>query len=131
MTCPDYDDLVDFYHGQVLDPEVEKHLSTCPTCRTDLAILDLVSAAWEPDTEMPEGLIERALAGLPARQRITTSIAERLRWAVLAPVTAACGLVVMGAPGVDPVVPAVVLVATSVTAWLVRPRWERSLAARS
>jgi hypothetical protein len=130
MTCPDYDDLVDFYHGQVLDPEVEKHLTTCPTCRTDLAILDLVSAAWEPDTEMPEGLIERALASLPARQPVTT-LAERLRWAVLAPVTAACGLVAMGALGVDPVAPAVVLVATSVTGWLVRPRWERPFAARS
>lgn len=130
MTCPDYDDLVDFYHGQVLDPEIEKHLRTCPICKTDLAILNLVSAAWEPDAEMPEGLIESALASLPARQPVTT-LAERLRWAVLAPVTAACGLVVMGALDVDPVIPAVVLIATSVTAWLARPRWDRSLAARS
>jgi len=64
MGCPDFDRLIDLYHGR-RDPGVEDHLKTCPSCQADMEMLFLLPEAFALDVEVPEALIERVMASLP------------------------------------------------------------------
>ena len=71
MSCPDVNRLIDFLGGNQPDPELEAHLSVCPSCRTDLRLLREIPAAFRPELAVPEPLIQRVMADLPLPEAAT------------------------------------------------------------
>lgn len=117
MTCPDLT-LLTRTNSQEADPEVLEHLSSCPSCWLDWQIQRGARYALNPETEVPPGLNERAMARIEREARrldeverwwdfpvfgglVTTAafaffIAGGNAETALPPVTAAIGAVVTG-----------------------------------
>ena len=97
MSCPDLDRLIDLYHG-LLDPELEGHVSACPSCQAELEALLWLPAVCETDVDLPDRLVERVLATLPFAEgrleRSRESLGQRLVTGLLGSVTAAFALLV-------------------------------------
>jgi len=66
MSCPGIDQLLDLRNGETPDPDLEAHLERCPSCQADLRILLRIPTAPATEVEVPERLIQRVLAELPA-----------------------------------------------------------------
>ena len=64
MGCPDFDRLIDLYHGR-RDPALEDHVRTCSSCQADMELLLLLPEAFALDVVVPEALNERVMASLP------------------------------------------------------------------
>lgn len=99
MNCPDLDRLIDLVQGDLQDPELRQHLSECPSCQAELNVLFRLSAAWERALEVPDGLVERALARLPSEDRNVVPLRKGVLTGVLGALTASGGLVVSGTMG--------------------------------
>lgn len=61
MTCPDPIALTRADSPEA-DPKLAAHLKSCPSCWLDWQIQRGASYALNPETEVPPGLIERAMA---------------------------------------------------------------------
>lgn len=102
-TCPDTTRLLDHVQG-ALDPEVEAHLHTCPTCRFDARILrELPEAVAARDIVVPEALMARTLAEIgrlaaPAYPRsvLASPVPRLVAASVLATITCAFALLITG-----------------------------------
>lgn len=119
MDCPETDRLVDLYFGEAVDPEEEEHVLGCPSCQEELRFQFLVSAAWESHDEVPEGLVERALARIPAAgtERRSASRWQGMAAGLLGLLTVLGGLGLTGTLGVaGPVVPLVLSATVGVAA---------------
>jgi hypothetical protein len=119
MDCPETDRLVDLYFGEAVDPDVEEHVLGCPSCQEELRFQFLVSAAWESREEVPEGLVERALARIPAAgtERRGASPWPVMAAALLGVLTVLGGLGLTGTLGVaGPLVPLVLSATVGVAA---------------
>ena len=114
MPCPDIDDITTISRtGEVVNPEVREHLTTCETCNLDLHILIAARHLYRPDLQLrpevqvPPGLNERVLAKI-ARKRVRRADvrpADTLVAAALGVATALAAVFVTevaNAPGVTP-----------------------------
>lgn len=103
MNCPDIDRLIDLQAAQGPDPEFEAHLENCPACRADLRIIQRISAAFRPEMEIPERMIQRVLAGLPEPDPLPESqrppFAQTLITGLLASLTAMAAVVAAESTG--------------------------------
>jgi len=127
MDCPETDRLVDLYFGEAVDPEVEDHVLRCPSCQEELRFQFLVSAAWESHEEVPEGLVERALARIPAAgsEGRSDPLWPVMAAAVLGVLTVLGGLGLTGTLGVaGPVVPLVLSATVGAAAAVFQLRWD-------
>ena len=101
MTCPELDELIDFYHGHA-GPAVEAHLKGCPSCRADLETLIALPLLWGLEVEVPDRLVQSVLERLPAETqdpeaRVTWG--QRLGTGVLGTLTGGITILVTGSPG--------------------------------
>ena len=114
MPCPDIDDITTISRtGEVVNPEVREHLTTCETCKLDLHIVIEAGHLYRPDPrqspeiQVPPGLNERVLARI-ARKRVHRADVRPADSLVAAALGVAAALAavfvteVASAPGVTP-----------------------------
>jgi hypothetical protein len=64
MSCPDINRLIDLLGADQEDAEVEKHLARCPSCQANFRILRELPAAFRPEIEMPDHLVQGVMDNL-------------------------------------------------------------------
>jgi len=79
MSCPDINRLIDFLGDGRPDADLEAHLEECPSCQADFRLLRELPAAFRPEIEVPEQLVQRvmaelALAGLSPERHQTPAL---------------------------------------------------------
>jgi hypothetical protein len=65
MSCPDIHSLIDVLVDERPDPEMVAHMNTCPSCQGYAEILREIPAAFHPEEEVPDYLVQRVLAEIP------------------------------------------------------------------
>ena len=64
MSCPDINRLIDLLGADQEDTEVEKHLEECPSCQASVRLLRELPAAFRPEIELPDHLVQGVMDGL-------------------------------------------------------------------
>jgi hypothetical protein len=64
MSCPDINRLIDLLGVDQEDAEVEKHLETCPSCQASFRLLRELPAAFRPEIELPDHLVQGVMENL-------------------------------------------------------------------
>lgn len=87
------------------DEELSDHLEACPSCRAQYRLLQELPAAFHPDVEVPEALIQRVMANIAVA--FTTEAAPRVPvlqpviGGVLGSITAVAAVLASGTAHVD------------------------------
>ena len=103
MSCPDINRLIDLLGDPQSDVELLAHLEGCPSCQAEYRLIQEIPAAFRPEIEVPEALVQRVMAGIP----VSTSPQERprvpaiqvLAAGVLGSLTAAAAILATGLGG--------------------------------
>ena len=135
MDCPNIEQLIDLYHGRG-GSAMDDHVQTCSSCQADLEVLFLFPVANAADLDLPDVLIERALAGIaspePKPRRREVSIGQGLTSVLLGTVTAAAALVTSGSAGAgEPMIFLMISLGVGVAAMVLQMRldaWAKTLA---
>ena len=64
MKCPDINRLIDWEQAGGVDEGIQVHLRTCDSCRSALHLIRELPAAFQPEIEVPEHLVQRTLAAV-------------------------------------------------------------------
>ena len=61
MECPDIYKLLDFVEDEASAPDVYSHVQNCASCRAQLRLIRELPAAYRPEFEVPEVLVQRVM----------------------------------------------------------------------
>ncbi len=73
MNCPDINRLIDLAESPEADREIRDHLEDCGTCRATLALIRELPAAYRPEMEVPEELVQKTLGAVFGLEPVTPS----------------------------------------------------------
>jgi hypothetical protein len=69
MECRDMDKLRDLYYGRLVDAELERHVTDCPSCRADWKLLYCLPLLEGHEIEVPEAWVQGVLARWAEKER--------------------------------------------------------------
>ncbi len=103
MSCPDINRLIDLLDDPRADVELLAHLEGCPSCQAEFRLIQEIPAAFRPELEVPEALVQRVMADIA----VSTSSSGRprvpalqvLAAGVLGSITAAAAILATGSGG--------------------------------
>ena len=103
MECPDIYKLLDFAENEASAADLPSHVHNCASCRAQLRVIRELPAAYRPEFEVPEILVQRVMATV--RQATPTPVEERAHVhqrfvaGVLGATTASVAVVATGSMG--------------------------------
>ena len=74
MTCPSIDELIAVMLSTQAAGEAEQHVPTCSRCSAELRLLEAVASSLAPSGDVPDALVDRLMAALPALPREVAAV---------------------------------------------------------
>jgi len=103
MSCPDINRLIDLLGDPQSDVELLAHLEGCPSCQVEYRLIREIPAAFRPEIEVPEALVQRVLADIalttPPPERTRVPALQLLTGGVLGSITAVAAILATGLGG--------------------------------
>ncbi len=102
MNCPDTNRLIELVAGGRDDVELQDHLRACSSCQAELRLIQELPAAFRPEFEVPEALVQRVMSGLaeaPTGRRGRIPGLQLVAACVLGTLTALATIVATGSMG--------------------------------
>jgi len=126
MDCPDIDQVMDLYYGRLVDAELERHVTHCPSCRTDWKLLYCLPLVGDDELRVPEAWVEGVMARWAreegAEEPARATVGDGLLAAALGVIASGATLLAGGSLGMGP--PGLVLVflvASALIGWIALP----------
>ena len=103
MSCPDINRLIDLLDDPQSDAELLTHLEECPSCQVEYRLIQEIPAAFRPEFEVPEALVQRVMADIavstPPSGKTRVPAVQVLAAGVFGLITAVAAIVATGSGG--------------------------------
>ncbi len=106
MSCPDINRLIDLLDDPRSDGELLTHVEGCSSCQVEYRLIQEIPAAFRPEIEVPEALVQRVMADIavstPPSGRPRVPALQVLAAGALGSITAAVAILTTGSMGTAP-----------------------------